>query len=301
MKYIYYFICLLALISCKKKQDISIDKKYPKEIVNIMGTNGIVSKHHLLWVADLVGNNIIGFNEKGKIIASYSKKTLGTAPDDLCFLDDTTIIWTSFFSGEVKQTNISGKTITIANNIPNVNPIVNIPNQRAVLVAPSVGSNISLIKINVDNLSQETIVDNMEGINGFDINQNGILYAPIFNINAIAGNGKIIKIDINQKTKEIINPIFENEANKKGFNAPTGICFNNTGDKIYILEAFGTIAVYEYNPSNNIARKIYKSNNPIGDNICMAENGKLYLTTFIGNKIIELNINGTFREFNLYN
>jgi hypothetical protein len=33
----------------------------------------------------------------------------------------------------------------------------------------------------------------------------------------------------------------------------------------------------------------------------MAENGKLYLTTFIGNKIIELNINGTFREFNLYN
>ncbi|MBK8674695.1 MAG: hypothetical protein IPN93_17405 [Bacteroidetes bacterium] len=75
----------------------------------------------------------------------------------------------------------------------NVNPIAKIPNKDAVAISFSVGNNQALLEINVLNGQIDTIVKNIPAINGFDITQEGILYAPITDNASLLGKRKNIK------------------------------------------------------------------------------------------------------------
>ncbi len=76
MKKIIFIGCVVSLVffSCKKdeKEDIEDGFSFPLKKVNVIGTNGLVEHQGKLWVADLLGAQIIGFDQQtGKIFATY--------------------------------------------------------------------------------------------------------------------------------------------------------------------------------------------------------------------------------------
>jgi sugar lactone lactonase YvrE len=238
--------------------------------------------------------------EDGKIFATYTADILGSAPDDLCFVDDTTMVWTSTFTGEVKMTTLSGNTTVLAGDIPSVNPIAKVPNERSVLVSSSFLDNVSVYKINIDNFSKQSVIDGIEGINGFDIDAANNLYAPIFNLESLLGNGRLYFLNLITNSNLAFIPDFPLEVNKTGYNAPTGVASGLNGEW-YVLESVGGIKLYKLIPSLNTSEKIFSSNIPIGDNLCVASDGYIYITTFLGNRIIEISPTGESRIIKLKN
>jgi streptogramin lyase len=293
----FFFLIFTVTISCKKEE---VSFSYPKKNIKVRGTNGITEHQGNLWVADLLGSQIIGFDREGKIFATYTPNILGSAPDDLCFVDDTTIVWTSFFTGEVKMTTLRGKTTVLATGIPSVNPIAKVPNERSVIVSSSVGDDVSLYKIDIDNPSKVVIKTGIQGINGFEVDEFNNLYAPIFNLESIVGNGQIFWINLVTKFSLEFVPDFINEPNKQGYNGPTGVAYGGQGIW-YVLESVGGINVYKLIPSLNESERIFSSNIPIGDNLCVAEDGNIYVTTFLEDSIIEITPEGNSRVFRLRN
>jgi outer membrane protein assembly factor BamB len=275
---------------------------FPLKKVNIVGTNGLVEHQGKLWVADLLGGQIIGFDQQtGKIFATYTKAFLKSAPDDLCFINDTTFAWTSFFTGEVKVTTFSGQTTLLASAGKNVNPIAKIPNKDAVAVSFSVGNNQSLLEINVLNGQIDTIVKNIPAINGFDISEDGILYAPITDNASFLGKGKILRVDIKNKTFEIITPNFPGMPSKEGFLFATGIVVGDL-ETIYVLQSLNPVSVYKVDAINEVAILKGELTQKIGDNICLDKFGNILVSTFIGNEVVEINnTNGSIRTIKIKN
>lgn len=292
-------LSILPLVTACKKEKVE-PFSYPLKKVKVRGTNGIVEHQGNLWVADLLGNQIIGFNKEGKIFATYTQSILGSAPDDLCFIDDTTIVWTSFFTGEVKMTTLRGRTTVLVDGIPSVNPIAKVPFERSVVVSSSVGEAVSVYKIDVDEPFKRTLVSEIPGINGFDIDEFFNLYAPIFDLESVLGNGQLFWLNLIGRFNLIFTPDFPLEPKKTGYSAPTGVAYAG-GGVWYVLESVGGIKVYKFTPSTNESEQIFKSNIPIGDNLCVAEDGKIYVTTFLEDRIIEISTDGSSREFKVKN
>lgn len=290
---------MAAFFSCKKDNSNKLFS-YPLKNIKVRGTNGIVEHNGNLWVADLLGSQIIGFDKEGKIFATYTPNILGSAPDDLCFVDDTTMVWTSFFTGEVKMTTLRGMTTTIADGIPNVNPIAKLPDERSVVVSSSVGDDVSIYKIEIDDPYLQIYISGIKGINGFDIDEFNNLYAPIFNLESVLGNGELFWINLIAKFNSSFIPDFIEEPKKKGYNAPTGVTYGGQG-VWYVLESVGGINVYKFTPSLNESQKVFSSKIPIGDNLCVAEDGAIYVTTFVSDEIIEILPSGESRVFRIKN
>ena len=306
MKKIIFIGCVVSLVffSCKKdeKEDIEDGFSFPLKKVNVIGTNGLVEHQGKLWVADLLGAQIIGFDQQtGKIFATYTKSLLKSAPDDLCFINDTTFAWTSFFTGEIKKTTYSGQTMLLASVGENVNPIAKIPNKDAVAISFSVGNNQALLEINVLNGQIDTIVKNIPAINGFDITEDGFLYAPITDNAALLGKGKILRVDIKNKTFEIITPNFPEMPSKEGFLFATGIVMVGS-DNMMVLQSLNPVSVYSVNTVDKSAQLKGILTQKIGDNICLDGHGNVLVSTFIGNEIVEINnISGEKRTIRIKN
>jgi hypothetical protein len=298
------FFLVIVFSSCKKEEEkIVLDGfKFPLQKIQILGTNGIVSHQGKLWVADLLGGQIVGFDQQsGKIFATYTRALLKSAADDLCFINDTTFAWTSFFTGEVKKTTFSGQTTQLATVGKNVNPIAKIPNKDAVAISFSVGNNQALLEINVLNGQIDTIVKNIPAINGFDITQEGILYAPITDNASLLGKGKILRVDIKNKTFEIITPNFPEMPSKEGFLFATGIVMVGS-DNMMVLQSLNPVSVYSVNTVDKSAQLKGILTQKIGDNICLDGHGNVLVSTFIGNEIVEINnISGEKRTIRIKN
>jgi hypothetical protein len=115
-----------------------------------------------------------------------------------------------------------------------------------VAISFSVGNNQALLEINVLNGQIDTIVKNIPAINGFDITQEGILYAPITDNASLLGKGKILRVDIKNKTFEIITPNFPEMPSKEGFLFATGIVMVGL-ESIYVVQSLNPVSVYKVN------------------------------------------------------
>jgi hypothetical protein len=299
---IYQFSILLLLgmtiMACQK---VKVAFAYPKEQVAIIGNNGLVIRDDKIWFADLLGGQIIAADiNSGKIFATYTQHLLKDAPDDLCFIDDENFVWTSPFSGTVSKTNIDGTTIQLADVGKNVNPVAKIPNEHAVAVSFSVGDKVCILKINTDNGKIDTLVRDAVPINGFDISSTNVVYAPTNDLNSILGKGNLLRADLNSGIFTIVGLHFPAEPSKPGLSYPTGVALG-PGGSVYMLQSLPPVSVYKVDPASGTATKLASIVNLIGDNIYVNYDGKAYVSTFIGNQIIEIDSSGHQRTISIQN
>lgn len=291
-------LTLLLLSACQKVQ---VPFAYPKEEVTIIGNNGVVIQNDKIWFADLLDGQIIGADKStGKIFATYTKKMLKAAPDDLCFIDEENFVWTSPGDGRVSKTNIDGTTVVLAFVGAYVNPVAKIPNEHAVAVSFSVGDKTAILKINTDNGKVDTLVKDIVPMNGFDISSSNKVYAPTSDLNSILGQGKLLMADLNAGTFSVIGLHFPAEPSRAGLSFPTGVALGPDGS-VYMLQSLPPVSVYKVDPLSGTATKLASVTNPVGDNIFVNGDGKVYVSTFVGNQIVEIDQSGNQRTISIHN
>lgn len=304
MKKIIYNLILVScscFFSCQKSTENNTSPNYPLKQVTLFGCNGIVIENDKIWIADLFGQQIIGADKyTGKIFATYTKEMLNDQPDDLCFVDNDNFVWTAPYTGFVYKTNINGTTIKLDSVGNNVNPITKFPNERAVVVGFSRGENHPVLKINVDNGNKDTLVNGIIAVNRFAISNN-ILYAPTNDDESIFGKGKLLMANLSTGTHYIQDLHFPTEQSKTGITFPTSVAVGKDG-WIYMLQALPPVSVYKVNPDDGTALLVSRvDNNLVADNMFLNTDGKIYVTGFIGNKIVEIDTNGLNRSIYIKN
>jgi len=295
---IYSLLCFLVFIGT-----ISCGKEYAPDIpVRIfepaLGSNGILFSEGELWVADLLGSQLIRVNPiKGKITEQLSLRSVNAGPDDLVLQEDGTIVWTAPLQGLVGKTSAAGVSTILAEVDEWVNPIAFAPGKTAVLVGFSVGNTTELLKVDISDGTTAVVAAGLPPINGFEIAEDGFLYAPVFDLDAISGKGKIVKVDLSDGSFSLLTLTFPFQPAKQGLNIPTGVTAGTDG-YLYALESFPP-AVYKIEISSGEATLLAKIPEPLGDNLTVAPGGIVYATTFLGDKIAEIQPSGELRMISI--
>lgn len=285
---LFSIISILLSTSCESEKDPNFR--------NVIGTNGLKYHNGLIWVTDLIGKSITGFNPiTGQIEHQYDFAPLGLSVDDLVFMDDETIVWTAPREGTVGKITPDGKIIVLLENAQSVNPIERRPGTDEVYIGfEQEEARVSLI--NIQDGSTTVVADNLPSINGFSFAEDGYLYAPLFDTdNMFSDNGGVVRIDIENGTHELLDITFPNQPNKVKLVGTSGIVSNYDG-YIYVLESVLDPKVNKVN-LNTLESEVYGTIPFLAtDNIAINSEGYVYVSAFAKNEVYEFDLNGNRRK-----
>jgi outer membrane protein assembly factor BamB len=295
-KLFFSFLAFVILSSCTKENNEILKYRKNLEAQNFYvpkATNGIVTYFNQLVCADLLAGRIsIVDKYSGKINAQYFTSKTNATPDDLVVLSDSSIVWTAPQQGKIFKTNKNGISTFLAKVPSNVNPIAKSSSDTAVYVGFSTGIVTPLIRINTSSGKKTTLISNFLPVNGFDIINNNLLYAPVTDVESLNGKGKIVKVDLSDNSYNILPITFANEPQKKGFIFSTGVVAGESG-VLYVMEAINP-KVYRVDINTNRATLFADLPTTLADNITYAD-GTVYVTSFTGNRIYAIGLNNSIQ------
>jgi sugar lactone lactonase YvrE len=268
-KTLILLIFTVCLISCEKETSTN-NFRVP------IATNGITYYDDLIWVADLFGQSITAVNpETGYIEKQYDFSPLNIGPDDLIFLDDGTIIWTSPTANKVGKISTDGVISILSETNGSANPITQNKETGEVFIGYT-SENGVVSRVDPVNGTVTEVVTGLPSINAFSFAENGLLYAPLFSVEGLlTGEGGVIKINLDSGAFEEWEVSFPNESNKQIFKNTTAVKIDNNND---VFVSIPTISA---------------------DNIALDDNGNLYVTTFIQNIIFVFDQDGNRRKITI--
>ena len=291
IRFCFQFLCiatLLLTISCETTKDPNFRE--------VIGTHGLKYHNGLIWVTDLIGKSITGFDPiTGKIEHQYDFAPLGLSVDDLVFMDDETIVWTAPREGTVGKITPDGKIVILLEGAQSVNPIERRPGTDEVYIGfEQEDARVSLL--NIEDGSTTVVAGDLPSINGFSFAEDGFLYAPLFDTdNMFANFGGVVKIDIENGTHELLDITFPNQPNKTSLVGTSGVVADFNGS-IYVLESVLDPKVNKVNLATMESNVYGTIPFPATDNIAINEEGNIYVSAFAQNEVYEFDKNGNRRK-----
>ena len=288
--FIYFFVGTLLLNACKEDDFINHNFVLP------VGSNGVKYHDNLIWITDLFGQNITAFDpESGVIQIQYNFKSLNLSPDDLIFLDDGTIIWTAPPEGHIGKITPQGEIVDLGYVGSNVNPIERKRDSQTVFIGfEKTPSRVCIID-NENGIELGTVND-LPSMNGFSFAEDGLLYAPLFDLNDFLGPGGVIKIDFENNSYENWEVTFPLDENKNQFKGTTATVADYNGS-IYVLESLNP-RIYKVDMQTGEAIRFASVPFAISDNLDYHD-GKVYVTSFIQNIVFEVDQAGNRRKIQI--
>ncbi len=289
------FVTMTFISSCSKEDlRAELNSKSRKSAINApfvkpIATNGIIPYGNSIAAADLLGSHLTIFDAtNGTIVNQWDTKVAKASPDDLVLLSDRSLVWTAPFQGKIMHTNSDGLTKLVCTLPKNVNPIAKASDDRYVYVGFSTGTYHPLLKIDVVTGQKTTVAAPFVPINGCDIYQDSLLYAPVTDGISLLGRGRIVKVNLITGRWEFLPLMFPNESKRLGFLFATGVVVGSDG-YLYILESLDA-KVYKCNLQTYDTYLLAKLHQATSDNITEL-NGKIYVSGFAGNKVFEVSQN----------
>lgn len=289
-----FFYISIYLFACNKDDLDSKNVTYRKlkltsTYVKPTATNGIIPFGSNISAADLLGYHLTFFNPNDvNIIQQWDTKNTSASPDDMVLLSDNSIVWTAPLHGKIMLTTATGATRRVCNLPKNINPIAKASDDRYVYVGFSTGIYHPLLKVDIVTGLKSIIASPFVPINGCDIYQDTLLYAPVTDGSSLLGKGRIVRVNLNNGNWEFLPLKFPNESKRLGFLFATGVVVGKDG-YLYILESLDA-KVYKCNLQTLDTYLVAKLHQAASDNITEA-NGKIYVSGFTGNKIFEVSQN----------
>jgi hypothetical protein len=247
--------------------------------------NGIDVDGDTIWIASIEADELVQVRRTdGAILARYP--TEGAGPDDVAVAPDGTVWSTGFGNGDVgRVTDGSYEVVTTIE--PGINPIA-IDDEGMVWIG-TFGTDGYLYVIDPSNLpddassgSWEPVATGLPDINAFGILDDGTIVAPA---GGIAGPGSAIAID--PETGEF-------ETIVEGLPAVAAGTTDAEGTPYVLANVTGEVFRIDVEAGTAESIRTVADGAPF-DNLAFAEDGTLYLSSFIAPTITEVAPDGTVR------
>lgn len=263
-----------------------------------VGSNGIAADvggcRGTLWVADLYGGELLRFDpDSGLVVERYGRNEGLDPPDDLVVLGDGRLVSTSPFGRTVSVTERGGRSTVLARFDRGPNPIALEPGGEAVVVGFEAKPPTTIERVPLDGGPATTLASGLPALNGFDFGPDGFLYAPTGGVAGIFGGGGIAKIDTRSGEWSQL-PLAFDEPGKTGLDFAVGIAFG-PDRALYALQGISP-AVYRVEVATGRATLVALIPTAVGDNLAFGSAGRLFVSTFIQPRLIEVLAGGSAIE-----
>ena len=231
-----------------------------------------------LVVGSMMGGTISRVDIDSGSVETIVPSPLGIA-DDLAIGPDGQLVWTTMPMGIVHTLDSNGKVRRIATDLPLINSIYFTRDGRlfAAQVTETVGNLYELDPTGEQ--APEVVFEDLEGLNGFHIDDDDILYAPLMNA------GKVVRIDL--KTMELTQIA-------DGFTRPAAVNLDSTG-QIYVVDLV-TGELIRVDPESGEKSLVARRVPPI-DNLAISDDDLIYVSHPCSDGIEEINpVTGEVRQ-----
>ncbi|MBL8645012.1 MAG: hypothetical protein JNK21_13840 [Rhodospirillaceae bacterium] len=234
------------------------------------GVHGLaVGPDGALYAASLTGHSIYRVDLDSNEVTTFVGPPRGTA-DDLAFFPDGTLAWTAGSFGAVYARTPAGRILTLAKDMPGINSI-NFTKDGRLFVTRIFGGD-GLYEIDPKGEAPPRVVaEQIGGLNGFEIAADGSLYGPLF------FKGKLVKVNIDTGAMTDV---------ALGFMQPSAVNLDAKG-RLVALD-YVTGEVMRLYPEGG-ARQLLATVPPPADNLAIAPNGFIYVSSSVYNGITEIN------------
>lgn len=229
-----------------------------------------------LYAGSVVGHSIYRVDTTSGAVTSFVGAPDGMA-DDLVFLADGTVVWTSIQHGVVRARKGDGPVAKLA-ELVSVNSI-NVRKDGRLFAAQVFGGD-GLWEIDpAGTKPPRLILKDLGGFNGFDIGADGKLYGPLW------FKHQVVRIDPDSGALEVV---------AEGFDTPAAANFDSRGN-LYVLDtARGEVVrVNTRSGAKQIVAKVATSL----DNLAIDSHDRLFVSNMADNGIQEIDPrNGAVRQ-----
>lgn len=252
--------------------------------------NGLVVQGDTIWVASIKDDQILQIDrESGAILQRFD--TEGAGPDDVAVAPDGSIWSTGFVNGDLGRID-GGRYETVMNVEPGINPLEFGPD--GTLYLGTYGPDGRLYSLETDGgapmpgtqelkgAPAEVRAEGLPDINAFGILDDGTIVSPA---GGVAGPGSAIAIDPGSGTHTTI------VGDLPGVAAGTT---DSDGNPYLLANATGEVIAIDVEAKTSKVVQTVKQGAPF-DNLSFADDGTMYLSSFVAPTITEVQPDGTER------
>ena len=264
-----------ALLATITSQGVwAAESKYRTEVVvpasPMHGVHGLAfGPDGALYACSLTGHSIYRIDVKSNEVTTHVGPPSGTC-DDLAFAPDGTLAWTAGSFETVYARTPRGKIVTLAKGLSGLNSINYSKDGR--LFATRIFRADALLEIDpTGQTAPRVVAEKLGGLNGFEISADGTLYGPLFL------KGKLVKVNIDTGAVTDF---------ATGFMQPAAVNLDSKGRVIAIDYITGEVMRFS---TDGTTRQLLATVPPPADNIAIAKNDFVYVSSTSFNGITEIN------------
>lgn len=248
-----------------------IDQRAPS------GANGLkVAGDGTLWIAVVNDDEILQVDpDSGEILRRVSTPE-GSGPDDVALLDDGTLYWTGYVSGEVGRIlPDSDESEVIADVGAGANPIA-VRSDGAVIVGRA-GAATGLWEIDPTGDAAPVELADPGNLNSFDITDDDVLYGPSL------GEAAVVRVDpFTGETSAVVADVD---------GAPVALRWHDNRIHVLVLGASTTVDVVD--PDSGEVTSSVDTGLTVADNLAVADDGRVFVTGLTEPTVTVLGPDGT--------
>lgn len=190
--------------------------------------------------------------------------------DDLTFLHDGTLVWTSINDGKVRARKSDGSVVVLASGLPGINSIAERASDHR-LFAAQVFQGDGLWEIDPSGAQPpRQILANIGGLNGFDIGGDGLIYGPLW------FKHQVVRIDPDAPSLTVVSDEFA---------TPAAANFDSQG-RLYVVDAqSGELSAL--NVSNGEKRVVAQLSAAL-DNLAIDARDRVFVSNMADNGIQQI-------------
>jgi hypothetical protein len=235
--------------------------------------NGVVYRDGQLWMASLLGNEIIVADAAtGAIVGRFGPdQGVAGSPDDLAMAPDGTVYWNAFDRGEVGVLRPGERSRVLANLGQGVNPVVIGPD--GALYVSKLFTAMGLHRVD-PGTGTATLISRDAAINGFGFGPDGAIYGPT----GLTTPSKLVRIDPADGRTRTIAPDLGLLASSVRFPPATR---GEAPTTAYVLTSTAPVAIRRLDSTTG--RRVAPDLPlplTLADNVAFAPDGTMYVTGF---------------------
>ena len=235
------------------------------------GVHGLgIDPEDNLYAGSVVGQRLYRVNKISGAVEVEVGPPKGMA-DDMEFLPDGTVVWTSISQNAVRAKSPGGDVRDLA-NLVSVNSIAFRESDQRLFVAQVFGGD-GLWEIDINGEKPpRSIIKNMGGLNGFDIGPDGMIYGPLW------FKHQVVKINPDTGDLSVV---------ADGFYTPAAANFDSQWN-LYVLDT-GTGEIIKIDINTGAKSVFYQLKTSL-DNLAIDSQDNLYVSNMADNSIQAIDI-----------
>lgn len=254
-------------------QPIAAEGYSIKEIVagsEFCGVHGLgIDSEDKLYAGSVVGQRLYSVDINTGKASVFAGPPKGMA-DDMEFLSDGTLVWTSISQNAVRAKSPNGEIRDLAAPLVSVNSIALRESDERLFVAQVFGGD-GLWELDTLGVKPpRNILKNIGGLNGFDIGPDGMIYGPLW------FKKQVVKIDPDTGELTVI---------AEGFHTPAAANFDSKWN-LYVLDTgTGEVILVDYKTGE---KSLFVQLKTSLDNLAIDSKDRLYISNMADNSIVRI-------------